>query len=105
MRFKAAQAKSEGDQSAIKEIWVSKMAHHGWMVNKWYVSINKKNKKKKGHNINFVEYIVPFHSYMYIILFWLNFMLRFVITCRVTNRSPNPNGIGYRPNKPNTINL
>ena len=25
--------------------------------------------------------------------------------CRVTNRSPNPDRIGYGPNKPNTINL
>ena len=25
--------------------------------------------------------------------------------CRVTNCGPNPKGIGYRPNKPNTINL
>ena len=25
--------------------------------------------------------------------------------CRVTNCSPNPDGIGYGPNKPNTINL
>ena len=27
------------------------------------------------------------------------------IYCRVTNRSPNPDRIGYGPNKPNTINL
>ena len=25
--------------------------------------------------------------------------------CKVTNCSPNPKGIGYEPNKPNTINL
>ena len=25
--------------------------------------------------------------------------------CRVTNYGPNPKGIGYRPNKPNTINF
>ena len=25
--------------------------------------------------------------------------------CRVTNRSPNPDRIGYGPNKPSTINL
>ena len=25
--------------------------------------------------------------------------------CRVRNCSPNPDGIGYGPNKPNTINL
>ena len=25
--------------------------------------------------------------------------------CRVTNRSPNSDRIGYGPNKPNTINL
>ena len=26
-------------------------------------------------------------------------------SCRVTNCGPNPKGVGYRPNKPNTINL
>ena len=26
-------------------------------------------------------------------------------TCRVTNCSPNPKELGYKPNKPNTINL
>ena len=46
MRFKAAQAKLECDQSAIKEIWVSKTAHHGCMVNKWYVLIKNKKIKK-----------------------------------------------------------
>ena len=25
--------------------------------------------------------------------------------CRVTNCSPNPKDMGYKPNKPNTINL
>ena len=25
--------------------------------------------------------------------------------CRVTNYSPNPDGVGYGSNKPNTINL
>ena len=27
------------------------------------------------------------------------------IYCRVTNCSPNPKDMGYKPNKPNTINL
>ena len=27
------------------------------------------------------------------------------VYCRVTNYGPNPKGVGYRPNKPNTINL
>ena len=27
------------------------------------------------------------------------------ICCRVTNCSPNPKEVGYRPNKPSTINL
>ena len=27
------------------------------------------------------------------------------ICCRVTNCSPNPKELGYKPNKPNTINL
>ena len=35
--------------------------------------------------------IIVFYIYIYI--------------CRVTNCSPNLDGIGYGPNKPNTINL
>ena len=29
----------------------------------------------------------------------------YIYICRVTNCNPNPNGIGYGPNEPNTINL
>ena len=80
MRFKAAQAKSEGDQSAIKEIWVSKMAHHGCMVNKWYVSINKKNKKSIGHNVNFVRIYssIPF-IYVYHSILLIHWKLHFIL--------------------------
>ena len=35
-----------------------------------------------------------------------NFFTKHIyIYCRVTNRNPNPDRIGYGPNKPNTINL
>ena len=29
----------------------------------------------------------------------------YITTCKVINCSPNPKELGYKPNKPNTINL
>ena len=37
--------------------------------------------------------------------FLIAYILYFYGFCRVTNCSSNPNGIGYEPNEPNTINL
>ena len=33
------------------------------------------------------------------------FKVRNIYICKVTNCSPNPKELGYKPNKPNTINL
>ena len=41
-----------------------------------------------------------------IIVFYINiYIYIYIYLCRVTNCSPNPNGIGYGPNEPNTIKL
>ena len=37
--------------------------------------------------------------------FDISFNLIYNIYCRVTNCGPNPKGVGYRPIKPNIINL
>ena len=40
--------------------------------------------------------VVILNQFFYIILYYI---------CRVTNCSPNPKELGYKPNEPNTINL
>ena len=53
--------------------------------------------------INFPLYHCAMLSTYFQLFFFL--FLNFYSPCRVTNYGPNPKGIGYRPNKPNTINL
>ena len=51
-----------------------------------------------------VKDIINLNAY-YLQNFFSKYMYIYIYICRVTNCSPNPDEIGYGPNKPNTINL